>query len=109
MAVLVTVVWIRSNTYANEIRVDFGDGFYGVSIIRGYLIVFSRFRNPKGDVILWTNNNNPPMPEVTYEFLPLWNFENYKEDGGAIRLWLFAVPLTLLSAYLILRKPRKRV
>ena len=103
LALLTMGAWIKSANYTDLIRVRYGGtSVLGISVSEGRMSCFLFGENiPKTFDVHWSSWQIPgPLLD--------WG-RTGKRRSFSIRLQYVAIPLTILSAYLILWKPRKRL
>lgn len=104
MALLFTGSWVRSLTCMERAYLTHRDGTYGIGHHCGFIWCSYNYEDDADFRIHWWSSDFDPGTGANH-VMPIW----YAGDGDrCIRHWVFAVPLTLLSAYLLLWKPRQR-
>ena len=112
MALLPAIGWMRSYIVEDRLAFTSGDFRHAISSFQGN-VGWDRWLNipPAGGFgwsSEWRNSNQPISPRPTYfRAAPGSLLGQLQFESRAVPYWPFVVPLTLLSAWLILWKPRK--
>lgn len=92
VAMLLMALWIRSDILFDQVAL-YGNLF----ISNGGCLVWDwqGWGGPNADIIDWHSDKASPFDEAWY----------FGRDGVRLPYWALVAPLTLLSTYLIFRKP----
>ena len=108
MAVMVFVIWMRSRLICDQFAYPQNDYQWTIFSADGCLSVYAAKLDPleEGYTAWWSGENHrddpsaPQLSLIVYRIRPaVW----------MLPYWMFVLPLTLLSTYLILWKPRTKV
>ncbi|MEI8383777.1 MAG: hypothetical protein WCJ09_26925 [Planctomycetota bacterium] len=114
MACVVMAMWVRSHNMVDGITFSIGDRHHAIGSMQHGIAWFGWDLIHKDE---WGFQSHS-VDELGFQSMSLsmiveeWNRSAQKAEANpnawAIRYWSIVLPLTLLSAYLILWKPRKR-
>ena len=112
MACLLAVGWMRSYVVEDRLAFTNGDFRHAISSFQGNVGWDHWLNSPPVDGFGWSsgwrNLNAPISPRPTYYRAPPGSpLGQLQFESRAVPYWPFVVPLTPLSAWLILGKPRK--
>ena len=104
-ACILAGMWARSLVVSHHLFVGPANRLYQVRLFRGSM-AYARIDAPDWPgpaPLIWEYDEEPY--ELIYILLGEWEFDSFT---WTIPLYAFIVPLTILSAYLIVWKPRKQ-
>jgi hypothetical protein len=105
MACVVTISWVRSRIRDESAFVRFYRSAIFFHHENGRFLVWRDVMVNEGLPFGWEPGSNIDASHASTKTKAKWVFNSRKVAG---QHWMLVVPLTLLSAYLILWKPRKR-
>jgi hypothetical protein len=103
MAFALAGLWARSNVVVDTVWFSFGDHDHCIFTFYGVLSWWKVPANPSRAVGWWTEEINPSRAEVAQAYP--WFSSGYTRN---IPFMSFVIPLALLSAVLLLYKPRPK-
>ncbi len=114
LALVFMGAWLRSYIVEDRLAFTTGDFRHAISSFQGRVGWDRWLDSPPSVGVAWSsewrNLNMPIRARPThFKARPGSILGKLQFESRAVPYWPFAIPLTLLSAYLILWKPRKRV
>lgn len=114
MACVLAIVWGRSYFVEDRIAFTRGDYRYAVGTGPGSVTWDNWLNNPPMSGIGWSsdwrNLQGPVQPRPAYYRAPPGSaLGTVQYESRSLPLWPFAVPLTVLSVYFVLWRPKPRV
>lgn len=112
MVVIFVAAWIRSYSFADSIPINDGHSLQVVESIYGG-VRWMRFIPSPSHSETYRSQRIPcrvHVRDLTRNAIPMYmsTFPDTRCDEWTISYWVIIAPLTILSAYLILWRPRKR-
>lgn len=125
-ALALTLAWIRSYFFNDEILIPYGQSVYFASSIHARIGCGRQTPSHTSARAEWNSFNMTKMnvqdSRETCDLQTGWRWAGFRYESGTLKhqpsrieietwmvpYWSLALPLTLLAAYLILLKPRKQ-
>ena len=115
MALALMGIHARSFVVEYHVMIPVSRDVHYITICQGFVDWRAErgLRSPHDRIMWWSSGGSRRSPKP-FRYMRFhasyvrWNGFDVGADDGAIPIWLPTLPLTLLSAYLLLWKPRKR-